>query len=222
MVEPGADDARIATWLAAVNRELARRGLPENTRAALVQKITRDLSIARAQGRSTDELLHEDAESFTTRVLASHRLAADWTPPLSLVLTGLFGAVIGAFVVWFGLYKLVAFQLPQAWLDQLGLVLFIDVLAVAVILACVIAATWISFGPDLPALPPRLAAHSVVAALLAWPVISGYGYTTGYSLSVGVLATEILIGAVFLAAAIVTARRWAIRADLIQRARLYA
>jgi hypothetical protein len=78
------------------------------------------------------------------------------------------------------------------------------------------------FGRDLPALPPRLAAHSVVAALLAWPVISGYGYTTGYSLSVGVLATEILIGAVFLAVAIVTARRWAIRADLIQRPRLCA
>jgi hypothetical protein len=46
----------------------------------------------------------------------------------------------------------------------------------------------------------------VVAALLAWPVISGSGYTTGYSLHVGVLATELLLGALFLAPAIITAR----------------
>lgn len=60
----------------------------------------------------------------------------------------------------------------------------------------------------------------MIAALLAWPAISGYGYTTGYSLHTSVLATEILIGALFLAAAIIGARRWAIRTDLLERADL--
>ena len=41
--------------------------------------------------------------------------------------------------------------------------------------------TWISYRRALPTPAPRLAGLAVVAALLAWPVISAYGYITGYS-----------------------------------------
>ena len=221
MVRPGTDDERIATWLAAVNREFTRSGLNQNTRAAFMQELTRNVAIARAQGRITDDLLSEDPESFAMQTLTTHEFVVVRTATLPLVLAGLFGAVIGALLVWFGLYQRVALRLPDDWLDLLPLVLFLDVLAVAVILACVVAVTWISFGRDLPALTPRLAGLAVIASVLAWPAISGYGYTTGYSVNVSVLATEVIIGAVFLAAAIVAARRWAIRTDLIQRARFY-
>ena len=221
MVRPGTDDERIATWLAAVNREFTRSGLNQNTRAAFMQELTRNVAIARAQGRITDDLLSEDPESFAMQTLTTHELVVVRTATLPLVLAGLFGAVIGALLVWFGLYQRVALRLPDDWLDLLPLVLFLDVLAVAVILACVVAVTWISFGRDLPALTPRLAGLAVIASVLAWPAISGYGYTTGYSVNVSVLATEVTIGAVFLAAAIVAARRWAIRTDLIRRARFY-
>ena len=186
-----------------------------------MQKLTGNLATARAQGRTTDDLLAEDAASFTTRILATHQLVAARTAPLPLILTGLFGAVIGALLVWFGLYQVVALRLLEPWLDLLALALFLDVLAVAIILFCVTAATSISYGRDLPVLPPRLAGLAVISALLAWPVISGYGYSTGFSLNVSALATEIVIGALFLAAAIVIARRWAIRIDLIERARPY-
>lgn len=91
--------------------------------------------MARAQGRTVDDLLTEDASSFTTRILSTHSVIAVRTAPLPLVLTGLLGALIGALLVWFGLYQRVALQLPSDWLDLLGLALFLDVLAVVIILA---------------------------------------------------------------------------------------
>ena len=55
----------------------------QHTRASFVERLTRSLTVARAQGRNADDLLSEDAASFTTRILATHDLIAVRTAPLA-------------------------------------------------------------------------------------------------------------------------------------------
>ena len=204
------DERRLAQWITAVNAALGRADLPPRRRDAAMLELLQHIATARAAGASVTTLTAEDPASYAARLLQPWQRAVGRVTPMSLVLTGLLGAVVGMHLVWYQLYLRVDQGLLYQWADDVRVALALDLLAVAILIGSVLLFVWIGYGRKLPGLLPRLALLMVVAALLAWPAVSGYGYTTGYSTTRQVIAVEILIGSLFLVAALLAARNWSV------------
>lgn len=201
----------LVSWVRLVQARWVATGVPRRDREHLLQQLLRDLAMARASGARIEELVATPPAVFADACAAGLKSRHSSVSTVGLLAVCLGTGVVATGAAWLFLLELSQVDAVPPGFDEGTYYLLADLAVIAAVLTAMVAAARWTYRRhlEIATLTPRLALALTAATVVGFPLASLYGSSQGYSLNPAVIGVECLIVLVFLALAIVTARRWA-------------
>lgn len=201
----------LSSWVRLVRSRWAATGVSRADREMLLYRLHQDLTLARAEGATINELVATSPEDFADSCAAGLMSRSAGVDVLSLIAVCLGSGIVATGVAWTALNLGVRILADSTILDAAWFTLSVDLaLALAVLATMVGAVRWaFRVQPDTALLVPRLAITLVAGSLLGFAAASAYGAAWGYSVRPDVVGFEAAIMLAALVLATILAQHWA-------------